>query len=102
MSPALLKVLYEVANFYHKSKYIASTKHRILGRLQDRNFLLTNIIANQNTEIRLSEEQILEIYEQPKHQDRFSTTFKVADMSLMHCKQSFKQEVKAKSIRMEI
>lgn len=63
MSPAMLKVLYEVANFYHKSKYIASKKHRILGRLQDRNFLLTNIIANQNTEIRLSEEQILEIYE---------------------------------------
>jgi len=57
MSPALLKALHEVLNFYHKSKYIASVKHTILGRLSDRNFLLTNIIAtSNNTEIRLSDE----------------------------------------------
>lgn len=57
MTPALLKGLYEVLNFYYKSKFIASVKHKIIGKLSDKNFLLTNIIAtSNNTEIRLSDE----------------------------------------------
>lgn len=56
-------------------------KHRILGWLSDRTFLLTNIIPNHN-EIRLSDEQILEIYEQPKHQDRISTTLQVQTFTM--------------------
>ena len=68
MSPSMLNVLHEIANYYLKSKFIASAKHVILGQISDRNFLLTNIIAtSNNTEIRLSDEQILEIYENIKH-----------------------------------
>jgi hypothetical protein len=68
MSPALLNVMHEMGNFYLKSKFIASVKHQILGQISNKNFLLTNIIAtSNNTEIRLSDEQILEIYEQVKH-----------------------------------
>lgn len=88
LSPALMKALYEVLNFYHKSKHIASVKHTILGHLSDRNFLLTNIIATStHTEIRLSDEQILEIYEQPKHQDRMKNTFLFTQLHLNHKKQ---------------
>jgi hypothetical protein len=56
-------------------------KHRILGWLSDKTFLLTNIIPNHN-EIRLSDEQILEIYEQPKHQDRIGTTLQVSTFTM--------------------
>ena len=85
MSPSLLNVLHEMVNFYYKSKFIASIKHTILGQISDKNFLLTNIIAtSNNTEIRLSDEQILEIYEQVKHQDRLSTSFNIGFLRLRH------------------
>ena len=80
LDTSLLKALHEVLNFYLKSKFISSIKHTILGCLSDRNFLLTKIIANStNTEIRLSDEQILEIYEQPKNQDTLKSTLLVSD-----------------------
>ena len=66
MSPALLKALHEILNFYFKSKYIASVKHMTLGRFTDRNFLLANIISTSNN-TNIEDAQILEVYENPKH-----------------------------------
>ena len=81
----MFNVLHEIANYYLKSKNTASVKHVILGQISDRNFLLTNIIAtSNNTEIRLSDEQILEIYENIKHQDRLSTTVAIVYLSMRH------------------
>ena len=51
MSPALLKVGLELCNLYHKCKHIASVKHAVLGKLQDREFLLANIIPNTDSTI---------------------------------------------------
>ena len=66
MSPCLLKALSEVLNFYFKNVKVASMKHGILGKLADREFLAQNIIAPSN-ETKLSDDQILEIYELLKH-----------------------------------
>jgi len=46
MSPSLFKALHEVINFYQWGLWLSSSKHKIVGLLQDRQFLMTNIISN--------------------------------------------------------
>lgn len=73
LSPSMLKLFYIFGNYYFKNRSFASVKHLIVGKLADRDFLLTNIIATcKNTTLKLNDEQILEIYELLKHQDTIS------------------------------
>ena len=51
----------------------------------DRQFLLKNIIASNNsTEFKLSDDQVLETYELLKHQDSFSHLFRLTTLSVGH------------------
>ena len=64
---------------------MASVKHNIIGKLTDREFLLTNVIATStNTTMKLNDDQILEIYELLKHQDSIGATLYIGSLNLRH------------------
>ena len=49
MSPSLLKSILEFVNYYRRGEKLASVKQKLIGQMQDRQFLLDNIIdSNKN------------------------------------------------------
>lgn len=85
LSPSLLKILLNFIHYYFKNRHIASVKHNIIGKLTDREFLLTNVIATStNTTMKLNDDQILEIYELLKHQDSIGATLCIGSLNLRH------------------
>jgi hypothetical protein len=72
-------------HYYFKNRHIASVKHNIIGKLTDREFLLTNVIATStNTTMKLNDDQILEIYELLKHQDSIGASLCIGKLNLRH------------------
>ena len=86
MSPSLLKCILEFANYYRRGEKLASIKNHIIGQMQERRFLLENIIASNEKEsyFKLTPEQMLKIYEVEKHLDTLVTTIKINKIHIIH------------------
>ena len=82
-SPAFMKHVLELVNYYKYGVALASIKHRIFRQIQDPVFLMENIIERKNwqdtsrpkytTEQYLELYEVLEVYEFKTHLDKVST-----------------------------
>ena len=93
-SPAFMKHVLELINYYKFGVALASIKHRIFTQIQDPKFLIENIIERKNhkdnSRPKYTREQflelyeVLEIYEFETHLDKITTQINIQSVSVGH------------------